>query len=96
MENDPLEFEIRRVFAVGRGEYGSPTFSEALSQEGFAVNHKRIARLMRQMGLSSGVAKRFKHSTKRCKDRDASPPGAWQCKEPYPPGIDVSRELTMR
>ncbi len=86
MENDRLEFEIRHVFAVGRGEYGSPTICEALSQEGFAVNRNRIAHLTRQMGLSWEVAK-------RCMDRDASPPGAWQCKEPKSPGIGVSREL---
>ena len=73
LENERLVEEIRRVYAEGRGEYGSPTICEALRQEGWVVNHKRIARLMCQMGLCSKVAKRFKRTTKRCKDRDAAP-----------------------
>lgn len=73
LENDRLEWEIRRLYAEGRGEYGSPTITEALRQEGFRVNHKRIARLMRQMGLASKVTKRLKRTTKACKDDLASP-----------------------
>ena len=72
VENDRLEWEIRRLYAEGRGEYGSPTITEALRQEGFRVNHKRTARLMRQMGLFSKVTKRFKRTTKPCKDDLAS------------------------
>lgn len=72
-ENEGLIREIRRVYAQGRGEYGSPTICEALRQEGHLVNHKRIARLMRQMGLRSRVVPRFKRTTRRCKDRDAAP-----------------------
>jgi putative transposase len=73
VENDRLEWEIRRIYAEGRGEYGSPTITEALREEGFRVNHKRIARLMRQMGLFSKVTKKFKRTTKPCRDDLASP-----------------------
>ena len=73
MENDRLEWEIRRIYAEGRGEYGSPTITEALREGGFRVNHKRIARLMRQMGLFSMVTKKFKRTTKPCRDDLASP-----------------------
>lgn len=73
MENERLAQEIRRVYREGRGEYGSPTICKTLRDEGLGVNHKRIARLMRQMGLRSKLARRFKRTTKRCKDRDASP-----------------------
>jgi len=73
VENAGLQREIGRVYAEGRGEYGSPTICEVLRQEGFRVNHKRIARIMRQMGLRSKVARRFKRTTKRCKDREAAP-----------------------
>jgi putative transposase len=72
-ENGRLVEEIRRVYVEGRGEYGSPTICEALRQHGLQVNHKRIARLMRQMGLRSKVARRFKRTTRPCKDRDAAP-----------------------
>lgn len=73
VENEQLKEEIRWVYAEGRGEYGSPTICAVLREEGFGVNHKRIARLMRQMGLRSKVARRFKRTTKPCRDRDAAP-----------------------
>lgn len=73
VENEGLQQEIVRVYAEGRGEYGSPTICEVLRQEGFRVNHKRIARIMRQTGLRSKIARRFKRTTKRCKDREAAP-----------------------
>ncbi len=71
--NEALILEIRRIYAEGRGEYGSPTICEVLRQEGFLVNHKRIARLMQRIGLRSKVVRRFKRTTKACKSRDASP-----------------------
>ncbi len=71
--NKALIPEIQRIYAEGRGEYGSPTICAVLRQEGFLVNHKRIARLMRWIGLRSKVVKRFKRTTQPCKSRDASP-----------------------
>ena len=73
MDNEQLIQEIRRLYAEGRGEYGSPTICDILRQEGQRVNHKRIARLMRLMGVRSKVARRFKRTTKRCKDHQAAP-----------------------
>jgi putative transposase len=72
-ENNRLIEAIRRIYAQGRGEYGSPTIYQALRQGGDRVNHKRIVRLMRQIGLRSKVVRRFKRTTRRCKDRDAAP-----------------------
>ncbi len=71
--NRDLVREIHRVYAEGRGDYGSPTICQALRQEGFVVNHKRIARLMRQIGLRSKTVRRFKRTTKPCKDHEAAP-----------------------
>ena len=68
-----LTQEIRRIYAEGRGEYGSPTICEVLRQQGYRVNHKRIARLMREVGLRSKVVRRFKRTTKPCKDQEAAP-----------------------
>jgi transposase InsO family protein len=73
IENDRLMVEIRRIYAEGRGEYGAPTVCGALRDEGQTVNEKRIARLMRESGLRSKVGRRFKRTTRRCKDADASP-----------------------
>jgi putative transposase len=73
MTNGKLLEEIRLIYAEGRGEYGSPTICAALRQKGHRVNHKRVARLMRSIGLRSNVVRRFKCTTRRCKDRIASP-----------------------
>lgn len=72
-ENEALLVEVHRIFAEGREEYGSPTVCGALRDEGHVVNPKRIARLMRESGLRSKVTKRFKRTTHRCKDAEASP-----------------------
>ncbi len=72
-ENERLKEKIRSEYARGRAEYGSPTITSALRQNGLLVNHKRIARLMRQMGLRSKVARRFKRTAKVCRDREAAP-----------------------
>ena len=72
-QNETLIENIRRIYAEGRGEYGSPTICDVLRQEGIRVNHKRVARLMRQMGLRSKVVRRFKRTTKPCRDREAAP-----------------------
>jgi transposase InsO family protein len=73
IRNEELLRAIHRIYAEGRGEYGSPTIYEALRQEGYQVNHKRIARLMRQIGLRAKTVRRFKKTTKPCKAKDAAP-----------------------
>lgn len=73
MQNEALIREIRRVYAEGRGEYGSPTICSVLRQNGVLVNHKRVARLMRFSGIRSKVVRRFKRTTRACKDREAAP-----------------------
>jgi putative transposase len=44
-----------------------------LRENGHKVNRKRIVRLMHQIGLRSKIVRRFKRTTRRCKDRDAAP-----------------------
>jgi putative transposase len=72
VRNEDLIRSINRIYEEGRGEYGSPTICEVLRQEGQGVNHKRIARLMRQIGLRAKVHRRFKRTTKPCKDGEAA------------------------
>jgi len=71
--NQELTQEIRRIYAQGRGEYGSPTIHRVLQEEGLRVNRKRIVRLMRTIGLRSTTRRRWKQTTKPCKDQDAAP-----------------------
>lgn len=70
--NDELVRQIREIYEEGKGEYGSPRICHVLRERGLMVNHKRIASLMRTAGLRSKVVRHFKHTTVRCKDRDAS------------------------
>jgi len=72
-ENTHLVKIIREVYEEGRGEYGSPTICHVMRERGYRVNHKRIARLMRQNGVRSKISKHFKRTTRRCADRLASP-----------------------
>jgi putative transposase len=71
--NNELIQQIRDIYEEGKGEYGSPTICHVLRERGFMVNHKRVARLMRGIGLRSKFARRFKRTMVRCKDRDAAP-----------------------
>jgi putative transposase len=73
LENARLLESIRHIYAEGRGEYGSPTICGTLRDAGSRVNHKRIARLMQLAGLCSKIRRKFKCTTRRCKDQDASP-----------------------
>lgn len=73
VNNDDLTQEIKRIYDEGRGEYGSPTIYRVLRENGLLVNHKRIARLMRQTRLRAKVHRRFKKTTSPCKDHQAAP-----------------------
>lgn len=50
-EDRHLLARIRRIHAESGGSYGVPRICRALAAEGVSVNHKRVARLMRQAGL---------------------------------------------
>lgn len=51
LENQALIEHIRRIHRMSRKTYGSPRVHAALERDGRHVNHKRVARLMRQEGL---------------------------------------------
>src|SRR4029079_19624870 len=42
---------IQELLEKNRKRYGSPRITFGLRQEGYACNHKRVERLMRQQGL---------------------------------------------
>jgi putative transposase len=43
--------EIRRIHARSHGTYGAPRVHAELRRRGWAVNHKRVERLMRTHGI---------------------------------------------
>lgn len=62
---------LAALFHQHRGRYGSPRITHGLRQQGHAVNHKRVERLMRQQGLRARSRPRGKPRT--TDSRHASP-----------------------
>ena len=58
-ENQRLVARIKAAHVESRGIYGSPKIYRKLQRDGYRVNHKRVARLMRAEGIK---AKRMKKS----------------------------------
>lgn len=62
---------IRTIHAVSQGTYGAPRIHAELQAKGIHVGEKRVARLMRQAGIT-GVSRRRATRTTIC-DRDERP-----------------------
>lgn len=62
-QNQKLLEKIKSVFKEGRQKYGSPRITARLKQMGHSVNHKRVARIMRDNGIMARVPKRFVRTT---------------------------------
>ncbi len=58
--NRDLSKEIQQLYAEHDGNYGSPRIYAALREQGKRVNHKRVTRLMRDMGLVGKVSKLYR------------------------------------
>jgi transposase InsO family protein len=58
-----LAGEIRLVHEASHGRYGSPRVHAELRAHGRRVGRKRVARLMRGMGLSARRKRRFRRTT---------------------------------
>jgi len=71
-EDAQLTQEIRQVYLTHRGRYGSPRIHVELKDQGQCIARKRVARLMREVGLCA-KGKRHRVVTTR---RDASHPVA--------------------
>lgn len=69
--DEALKARIRAIHAFSRGAYGAPKIHAELADEGTPVGQKRVARLMRELGLV-GVSRRKGVRTTR-RDRDARP-----------------------
>ena len=63
--------EIRRIHARSRATYGAPRVHAELGRRGWAVNHKRVERLMRLQGIVGYRPRRRRSLTRQ--DRGAAP-----------------------
>lgn len=62
-ENQHLRKAIQRVWEASAKRYGSPRIHRQLATEGWAVSRQRIARLMRGMGITSRIRRKWVKTT---------------------------------
>lgn len=58
-----LKLEIKAAHQRSRGTYGTPRVHQQLRQDGIGIGRKRVARLMREVGLQGLPKRRFKRTT---------------------------------
>lgn len=63
-EDAQLSAEIQQIFVEHREVYGSPRILAVLQERGWSTSRKRVARLMRQLGLSAQSQRSGKPTTK--------------------------------
>lgn len=61
--NEQLAVRIAAIHKASGDRYGSPKIHAELVAEGVAVSRKRVARIMRELGLASLRKRRFKATT---------------------------------
>ena len=62
-KNRLLSAQIGALFREYKGRYGSPRLQRELRDRGIIANRKRVARLMRALGLRAKSSRRFKATT---------------------------------
>lgn len=63
LQNAALVLQMTQIHRESRGTYGLPRIQEKLRQQGNPAGKNRIARLMKQAGISGLVRKRFRIKT---------------------------------
>lgn len=58
-----LSVKVAAVHRQSRGTYGSPSIRDELAGDGEQVGKKRVARLMREQGLSGNPKKKYRRTT---------------------------------
>ena len=58
-----LKAEIQSIFTEHRGNYGYRRMTLELRNRGYMVNHKRVQRLMKILGLSARIRRKRKYSS---------------------------------
>lgn len=62
-ENELIKEKIKSIHRKTRQTYGSRKITQELRRKGQLVNHKRVERLMKLVGLRSKLAKKYKATT---------------------------------
>ena len=62
-KNHDIKDEIQAIFTEHKGNYGYRRMTLELRNRGFVVNHKKVQRLMKILGLSARIRKKRKYSS---------------------------------
>ncbi len=62
-KNQTIKAEIQAIFTEHKGNYGYRRITLALRNRGFVVNHKKVQRLMKALGLSARIRRKRKYSS---------------------------------
>jgi transposase InsO family protein len=62
-EDDRLREKVLEIHRASRGTYGSPRIQEELKARKFTVGRKRVARLMREKGITARPRRRYRRTT---------------------------------
>ncbi len=62
-ENERLLEQIKVIHEASRGNYGSPKIYRRLHRDKEKVNHKRVARLMKENAICAKRARKFTVTT---------------------------------
>ncbi|MFV5992389.1 IS3 family transposase [Streptomyces sp. NPDC056231] len=71
LAKDELTEEIREIHASSRGAYGAPRVHAALRRKGYAINRKKVERIMRERDIRGVTRRRRRHLTQQ--DTKAAP-----------------------
>jgi putative transposase len=73
VENERFLRRMREIHVFSRETYGKPRMYAELRDDGWLVNHKRVARLMKLDGLQGATRRKKWRTTKRAKDARPAP-----------------------
>ena len=62
-KNHDIKAEIQAIFTEHKGNYGYRRMTLELRNRGFVVNHKKVQRLMKTLGLSARIRRKRKYSS---------------------------------
>ena len=62
-KSQTIKAEIQAIFTEHKGNYGYRRITLALRNRGFVVNHKKVQRLMKALGLSARIRRKRKYSS---------------------------------
>ena len=63
LDDRELGERIKKIHERSRGTYGAPRIHAELRRQGISTSRKRVARLMRELGLQGRRKRRFKRTT---------------------------------